>query len=520
MMFNSRRSIAALIDAQATVAPERIAVETSSDRLNYRAFVARAEQVARVLRRHNARPGSRIAVAMSRGVELVTALLAIVKTGAAYIPLAPTLPRASLQAFVDEIRPDIVLTDTRSDGLIAHPCAREWSTLAAAASMESADPQPDDCSPERLFAILYTSGTTRHPRGVMIPERAVRNQLGGMIVKYDFDSDCRVLVHRSPALVGALFDYFGALTVGATCVLATDREASSPASLLALLRTRDISYFAAAPSLLRTMTRYAVGEPRPCDSVRLTITGGEFLAPSVAAAFRRVFPAATLVNTYGATEALYIAQAECDDSADPRRVGSAAANVRIDVVDADLQTLPPDVVGEVCVGGDSLSLGYFGDPRRTAAQFVPDAQSPSPGARVYRTGDLGFLSPDGTLTLLGRRDHQVKIRGFRVELDEIERALHRLPDVTAAAVVTRVNAAEDERLVAFVVAAHPEVTERDIRGKLQEQLPAPMIPTRIVCVATLPSLASGKIDRRAVGAGLDSGGPVKSPSLATERHLA
>jgi amino acid adenylation domain-containing protein len=447
-----------LFAAQAARSPEAVAVRFEGGELTYAELEARAGGAVAVPR------DTLVGVRMERGPDLVAALLGILRAGAVYVPLDPSDPRPEPIAEVD-----LVLTELgRGEG--------------------AAPPRP--VAGDAAAYVVYTSGSTGVPKGVVATHVGLANQLRWLAEEFPLGPADRVLQKASIGFDASIAELLTPLVTGARLVVARPGGAQDPDYLVDLIRREGITFLDLPPSLLRVLLAH-LGFAR-CTSLRWVLSGGEVLPLKLREELRRVLPAATLYNTYGPTETtVQCTVHDCSRGGGYRSVpiGRPIANTHVHVLDERLRPVPVGVVGELYVGGAGVARGYLNRPRLTAERFVPD---PSGGGRLYRTGDLVRFGFDGELELFGRTDDQVKLRGYRIELGEIEAVLRRHPGVEQAVAVLR-----EERLVAYVVgAAAPE----ELRAYLRGHLPEHMVPAVIAPLDALPLTPSGKVDRRALPA--------------------
>ncbi|HEX7240168.1 MAG TPA: amino acid adenylation domain-containing protein, partial [Longimicrobiaceae bacterium] len=487
--------------AQAARTPEAVALDCGGERLSYAGLERRSARLARALLRRGVGPEARVGVLLERSTALVVAQLAVLRAGAAYLPIDPAVPEERVAFMLADAGAPLVLAQAETAGRLGSFAGEVLRVdLLPEVTEEGDDPPaadlPNTLSPETLAYVIYTSGSAGTPKGVEVTHAGLLN-----LVHWHREAFGVTEADRATQLAGLGFDasaweLWPYLACGAAVHLVPEEETrTSPAALQALFLERGITVaFAPTPmaeALLALEWPAATG-------LRVLLTGGDAL---------RVRPRAdlpfTLVNNYGPTENTVVA------TSGPVRAGEAGApsigrvtgNVRAYVLDGHLGPVAAGMPGELCVGGAQVARGYLGRPELTAAQFVPDPFRKEAGARMYRTGDRVRWLAGGELEFLGRMDQQVKIRGFRVEPGEVEAVLSGLPQVREAVVMVREDEPGQKRLVGYVVPREgAELSTAELRARLGERLPEYMVPGAFVTLERLPLNASGKVDRRALPA--------------------
>ncbi|TMR17377.1 amino acid adenylation domain-containing protein [Nonomuraea turkmeniaca] len=466
-------TLPALFSAQAARTPDAPALILDDSRLTYRELDTRVEALARRLAGAGAGPDRIVAVDLPRSIDLIVALLAVHRSGAAYLPLDPDLPAARREAMLAAARPLLVLG---ADGLPQGP---------------GADPVPPGQG--NAAYVIYTSGSTGRPKGVVVPHEGIVNRLLWMQDRYRLSGDDRVLQKTPAGFDVSVWEFFWPLITGAALVVARPDGHKDPAYLARAITEHGVTTAHFVPSMLEAF----LAEPAAtgCRSLRRVLCSGEALPAHVARRFRERL-GAELHNLYGPTEASVDVTSWEVGSAEGSGVpiGVPVWNTRAYVLDAALRPVPPEFAGELYLSGIQLARGYLDRPDLTAERFVADPFGP-PGSRMYRTGDLARWTADGVLEYLGRTDDQVKVRGIRVELGEIEAVL--ASHVERVAVVLRKDQPGTAHLVAYVV------TDRDVaelRTVAEASLPAGMVPAAFVRLPELPLSVNGKLDRRALPA--------------------
>ncbi|MFB7680819.1 amino acid adenylation domain-containing protein, partial [Streptomyces rochei] len=486
-----------LLAARAARTPEHEAVVYEGTSLTYAELDARAERLARALTARGAGPERFVAVAVPRSTELVVALLAVLRSGAAYVPVDPGYPADRIAHILRDAGAMLVLTTRDAEERLPQDGTPRLLLDDPAAVPETAATAP---GPDHPAYVIYTSGSTGRPKGVVVSHRAIVNRLAWMQDTYGLEPSDRVLQKTPSGFDVSVWEFFWPLVQGATLVVARPEGHLDPAYLADTVRRAGVTTLHFVPSMLDVFLR----EPSAASlsGLRRVFCSGEALSAELRARFRSVSDV-PLHNLYGPTEAAVdVTYWPCaEDTGDgPVPIGRPVWNTRMYVLDAALRPVPAGVPGELYIAGVQLARGYLGRPGLSAERFTADPHG-VPGSRMYRTGDLARWNHDGSLDYLGRADHQVKLRGFRIELGEIEAALVRQPEVDQAAVVLREDRPGDQRLVAYTVPAPgSEADAAPLTARLRELLPGYMVPAAFVTLPRLPVTPNGKLDRRALPA--------------------
>jgi len=469
--------------------PQATALVFADAALDHGALEARSFALAAQLRALGVGPRSVVAVALPRSLELVVALVAVLRAGAAYLPLDLAHPDERLARILASARPACVLAeaDVRARlGEVPVLAPTQWTALSFAAPW--VQPSPDDAA-----YVIYTSGSTGEPKGVVIEHRAIVNRLRWMREHYGFTADDRVLQKTPATFDVSVWEFFLPLLCGATLVLAGPEAHRDPTELARLIRSHDITTAHFVPSMLDAFLAAPASKGLP---LRRVFTSGEALDAALRDRFHGQLQA-ELHNLYGPTEAAVDVSwwpASAEDRSRPVPIGFPVWNTRLYVLDARMQPLPVGVPGDLYLGGVQLARGYLGRDDLTAERFLADPFLP--GERIYRTGDVARWRADGAVDYLGRSDHQVKLRGLRIELGEIEAALRELPGMDRVEVLLRHDAPGDARLVAYVPSSCADAAV--LRSHLATRVPDYMLPSAFVGVDHWPVTANGKLDRTAL----------------------
>ncbi|ROO89636.1 non-ribosomal peptide synthase protein (TIGR01720 family)/amino acid adenylation domain-containing protein [Actinocorallia herbida] len=498
------RTLASYVAEQAGLRPDAVAVETDDARLTYAELESAADRLARRLLDRGAGPGELVALALPRSAELITAIVAAGKTGAAYVPLDPAYPAERLRYMLDDCRPLLALA--LPEDVPALP-AREWLSPGDVPSSPT-EPVSYAARPDETAYVIYTSGSTGHPKGVLVTHRGLASLADHQRALNDVSPGDRVLSGSSPSFDASILELLLAFASGASLVL-TPRGVNVGGELRDRLAGVTHAFF--IPSVLASVPE------GPLPELRAISVGGEACPPEL---IGRWAPGRVMLNAYGPTETTIVTAMGPLPDGEGAPIGRPVRGARHYVLDGSLRPSHVGVPGELYVGGAGVARGYLGRPGLTAERFVADPFAP--GARMYRTGDLAVRRPDGVLDYLGRADAQVKVRGFRIELGEIETVLRRHPAVARGHVVVREDGGV-RRLVAYVVpteSGDPGSASAALRGFLAAELPEHMVPAAFVMLAALPLTPSGKLDVRALPAPVFAAAASRAPRTAREEILA
>lgn len=480
--------------------------------LSYRALDTRANAIAAELQRAGVQYQDLVGVSMARGPDQIAAVLGVLRAGAAFVPLSPDLPPARLETLVRKAGIKVLVTGA---ACVAAK-APDWvATVRVDGALAESEPVTASCSPNDLAYVIFTSGTTGSPKGVMISHQSAVNTVCDMIGRFGLDRHDVLLGISDLAFDLSIFDIFGALAVGGTLVTtASDVRKKDPAHFHDLIDRRQVTVWNSVPAIMGVYCDYLGAHGHKAPSLRTVFMSGDWIPTDLPERIFKLAPNANVYSGGGATEASIWSVIHPITSVDPAWTsipyGSPLTNQTARVANCIGQEAPDWVVGELHIGGAGVAMGYLGDPALTADRFVPDPKGG--GARLYRTGDYALHRDDGGLTLLGRTDSQVKINGFRVDLSEIEARLLDSPDVNRACVLSESSDGRQIRLRAFVVCDDHNAGDRISEG-LQSSLPEYMIPARIEIIDAMPLTRNGKIDRPQLLATTQADAAPSSPTL-------
>lgn len=499
-----------LVTRRAARTPDASAVEGGAQTLTYRELDSEASRIAQQLSALEVPAGAFVGLCVDRTPALVAAMLAVLKAGAAYVPLDPAYPDERIATIVADATLAAVVTTAALAPRLGHfhGAIVVLDRLRDEPAPANGEPPRSRVGAEDAAYAVYTSGSTGRPKGIVVSHRALTNHTLALIERYAITAADRRLQFVSLGSDVLIAEVFPALVAGGTVVLRPDEGLLSVAAFLQFLDERRIT-LAGIPSAywhewVAAMDR---AEHRFPAALRIVVSGMDAARPDLLAEWRRHAPAGVRwFNAYGPSETTCTATIYEADAAAPAPtasvpIGRPLANVRVHVLDALMRPVPAGVPGELYIGGRGVANGYLGQAQLTAARFVADPFASDAGDRLYRTGDAGRYLEDGNVEYLGRADEQVKIRGYRVEPREVEVALLRLPDVRDAAVVARTEATESARLIAYVVAASSALPPASqLRAQLRASLPDYMLPNEFVAVARIARTPEGKLDRQALPA--------------------
>ncbi|GGS45380.1 non-ribosomal peptide synthetase [Streptomyces griseoviridis] len=510
------RTLTALFEEQAAAGPERTAVTCGDDHLTYAALNAEANRLARLLTGHGAGPGRVVALALDRGPRLLPALLAVLKTGAAYLPLDPGHPAERLRLVVEDAAPVVLVTERAHAHLAGDALPAVLldtpETAAALARHRAGDLTDADrhgpTGPDDIAYIIHTSGSTGRPKGVPVPHANAVRLFSAAAAHFTFGADDVWTLFHSYAFDFSVWEIWGALLHGGRVVVVPYAVSRSPRAFLDLLHREGVTVLNQTPSAFEQLIDADLERGGDTGALRYVVFGGEALRPARLRpwADRHGLDRPALVNMYGITETTVhvthhrLTRADLDD---PRRgsvIGTPLDDLRVHLLDDRGRPVPPGATGELYVSGAGVAAGYLNRAGLTAERFLDDPFGP-PGTRMYRSGDLARRRPDGTLDYVGRADAQVQLRGFRIEPGEIEAVLAAHPGVARAAVLVRRAAHGAAQLVAYTVPAggtRPDPAA--LRAHAAARLPEYMVPAVCVPVDALPLTANGKLDADALPA--------------------
>ncbi|MEU5371273.1 amino acid adenylation domain-containing protein [Streptomyces sp. NPDC005951] len=514
--------------------PERVAVSCEGDALTYAELSSRAQSLARLLADRDIGPGSIVALALPRSLDLVAGLLAVSLAGAAYLPMDPDYPADRLAYMLDDARPAALITDAATAGRLPAHDLPLVTVDEAAAFPDGPITQADrtrPLTPQDPAYVIYTSGSTGRPKGVVVTQHNVTRLLTATEHWFSFGPEDVWTLFHSYAFDFSVWELWGALLYGGRVVVVPHVTSRDPQAFLRLLADERVTVLNQTPSAFYQLAAADREAPGHELALRYVVFGGEALELGRLADWytRHRENAPTLVNMYGITETtVHVSYLALDRataaSAISSTIGVNIPDLRVYVLDDRLQPVPPGVTGEMYVAGEGVALGYLGRPDLTSGRFVADPFAQlfgESGQRMYRSGDLARRRVDGTLEYFGRGDQQVKIRGFRIELGEIEAVLAAHPEVADVAVVVREDQPGDKRLVGYAVPAPgTDPAPAALREHAAATLPVHMVPSAVVVLDRLPLTGNGKLDRQALPApGVSVNAAGRAPRTVREEQI-
>ncbi|MCY7894549.1 amino acid adenylation domain-containing protein [Bacillus vallismortis] len=492
-------SLRDMFERQAILTPERIALICDGVQVNYQELNEKANRLAHLLIEKGLGPEQYVALALPRSPEMVASMLAVLKTGAAYLPLDPEFPADRISYMLKDAKPSCILTTEEiaarlPDDLSVPQLVLDQTVTQEIVKRYSPGNPNVSVSLAHPAYIIYTSGSTGRPKGVVVTLKSLSNFLLSMQEAFSLGEEDRLLAVTTVAFDISALELFLPLISGAQIVIAKKETIREPQTLAQMIEYFDINIMQATPTLWHALV---ANEPETLRGLRVLV-GGEALPSGLLQALHEL--QCPVTNLYGPTETtIWSAAAFLEKGVKGvPPIGKPIWNTQVYVLDHGLQPVPPGVVGELYIAGTGLARGYFRRPDLTAERFIADPYGP-PGTRMYRTGDQARWRADGSLDYIGRADHQIKIRGFRIELGEIDAVIAKHPDIEQASVVVREDQPGDKRLVAYMVAA-AAIDTAELRRYVGASLPDYMVPAAFVEMDELPLTPNGKLNRKALPA--------------------
>jgi len=498
--FDASRTLVHRLEEDAAAHPERAAVECEGRVVSIAELNARANRLARhLLATASLQQDDLVAILAPRSERMMEAILAIWKCGAAYVPIDPAYPAERIRTILTDSRTKVLLTTTEL-------LSGDFHSIAPIVNLD--DRVEGDSSdlllsvlPGSLAYVIYTSGSTGTPKGAMVEHAGMLNHMLAKVNDFSLDSTSVVAQNASHCFDISVWQLFAAPLAGGCTVIAGNELVHDVPRFLSCIESTRVNILEVVPSYLALLLEQVSSQPGLLNHLRYLLVTGEIVSPLLVEAWFRLFPDTPLVNAYGPTEASddithhFMTQAHGYASVP---LGRPIQNLRLYVVDEQMNLCPAGVNGEICVSGIGVGRGYLGNEAQTKSVFLDDPFHEQLGVRMYRTGDIGCMLPDGVLTLAGRRDHQVKIRGYRIELGEIETALRKLPQIREAVVTAHQGTDGQALLCAYVVFRDTPWADAKISAALGLRLPEYMVPAVYIVLEQLPLTRNGKVDRSAL----------------------
>ncbi len=491
-----------LFAAQVQARGNELAIISSERNLTYQELCDRSNQVGHRLRQLGATPNQLVAVVMEKGWEQIVAVMGILASGAAYVPIDPGLPQERFSYLLENSQSDIVLTQSWLDEKLTwregiHRLCIDSEDLVA----ESKEPLQPVQKPDDLAYVIYTSGSTGLPKGVMITHRNVVNVVIHTNKRFNVSFQDSILALTALNHDLSVYDIFGLLSAGGTIVMPDASAVKDPSHWAELIARERVTLWNSVPAMMEMLVDYAEAHSVALpSSLRLAILGGDWLPVSLPNRLKTLVPGVQILSIGGPTETTIWNIGYLIEEVDPNwksiPYGQPMANAKYYILNEALEDCPVWVPGEMYCTGVQLAKGYWRDEQKTNANFITH---PRTGERLYRTGDLGRYRPDGNIEFVGRVDFQIKIRGYRIEAGEIEAALNQHPTVRSAVITAVGEQRNKERLVAYIVPDEKVTpTIEELSEFLKKKLPDYMVPSAFVFLDALPLSANGKVDRRAL----------------------
>lgn len=496
-----------LFEAQVRQRPQSIAVVFESQQLTYNELNRRSNQIAHYLISQGVKPDDLVGIFLDRSLEMLVAILGVLKSGAAYVPMEPILPPERLAFMFEDAKVSMLLTHQQ---LLKHLPSYTGEVIFIEKRetfiQENQENPVTSVTPKNLAYVIYTSGSTGRPKGVLVQHEGVDNMVQAQVKSFNVRPESRILQFYSFVFDASIFETFMALLTGATLIIETRDTLMQGTALANLLREKRITSIQFPPSVLASIPNENL------SNLEIVMVGGEVYSSEL---IERWAKDHRLFNVYGPTEAtVWTTVYERTDDRVKLPIGQAISNTEVYILDANLQPVSKGEPGEICIGGVGVARGYLNRPELTSEKFIQNPFSSNPEARLYKTGDLGRHLLDGNIEFLGRIDHQVKIRGFRVELGEIEWVLQSYENVKEAAVIVREDETGEQLLVAYLVPQDETIQLQEIHSFLNQKLPAYMIPSTVIILDKMPRTPNDKVDRNALPI------PDKTRSKVTKEFIA
>jgi amino acid adenylation domain-containing protein len=498
------KGVVDFFEHQVVRTPESIALTFGNSSVNYKELNERSNKLARYLIQTGIEPECVVALLLHRSVDMVIAILAILKSGAAYLPIDPKSPKERLDLILVDAKPALVITSQDNHHRLPNETSSllidSVSLLTHIGRFSVANPSSTNsrrCVPLNAAYVLYTSGSTGVPKAVIGLHQGLANRLAWFHDRFSCAATLPVLARTSPGFIDASTEVLGPLIHGQRVVLAPPESGGDPLAIATLIARHDIGMITVTPSLLIQLLTPELA--RLLTACKLWISSGELLPETTVRRFKDTLTGARLINLYGCSEASGDSLwNDCDHN--NHSMGAAIWGTGVHVLNDVLQPAARGVIGDLYISGVGLARGYMNNAGITAERFLPDPFA-GDGSRMYRTGDLAMIRPDDLLEFVGRSDHQIKVRGIRLELGEVEAVLRRYLPIADAVATSRVDRYGETQLLAYVTLARgTRILGQDLRRMLNQYVPSHIIPAVIVVIESIPYTMSGKVDKRSLPA--------------------
>lgn len=489
-----------LFETNARQTPDAVAVLSGDECLTYRQLNQQANRLARYMIAQGVRVGDLIPVSIPRRSDMIVALMAVLKTGAAYVPMDPVFPAQRKNLLIERVKAPLVLTHSQ----VSDELSTQFAALVTVDQINLSCYQDDDLGLEidatTLAYIIFTSGSTGEPKGVMLQHKPVVNLINWVNTRYQVNAADRVLFITSMSFDLSVYDIFGLLAAGGSIYMATEADSKDPLKLVELIQTKQITFWDSAPAALMQLVGFL--PEQGSASLRLAFLSGDWIPLSLPPSMQHCYPNVQVVGLGGATEAAIwsnffdIQTVEAHWRSIP--YGLPIQNARYYVLNENLDSVPDGVTGDLYIGGQCLSYGYYNQPMLTAERYLPDPHASQPGGVLYNTGDRARRMDDGQLEFMGRVDHQVKLRGYRIELGEIEAAINSQSSVKESIVMIRHDNAHQSLVAYCFMHDGQQLDVSALAAVLRRTLPDYMVPAYFMPIDCWPVTANGKLDRAAL----------------------
>lgn len=521
--YPAEKTLHGLFEEQAARTPEKTALRFMNSTMTYMQLNEKANQLARLLREYGAGPDRLVAIVAGRSTDMIAGILAVLKSGGAYVPIEPDYPEERIKFTLEDCGAAILLTQKHLAGKTDFQGKVIFIDDSSLYCGDASNPENAN-NPHDLAYVIYTSGTTGKPKGAMIEHRNVVRLLFNDSMQFEFSGNDIWTMFHSFCFDFSVWEICGALLYGGTLVIVPKSITRSPGEFLDLLEEEKVTVLNQTPSAFYSLVSGEAPEEKRSLKIRYVIFGGEALKPLMLKPWKEIYPETRFINMYGITETtVHVTYKELtmeDMEANLSNIGKPLPTLAAYVLDDNLKLQPQGIAGELCVAGEGVGRGYLNRPRLTSERFVENPYRP--GERLYKSGDLARLLPNGEMEYLGRKDQQVKIRGHRIEPGEIENVLLQTGAVKEALVVPNDESGGNGYLAAYLV-AKDSLDIPGIREQLRKKLPDYMIPAFFIQLDNIPVTSNGKADRRSLpkpAGNLISGVEYIAPRDETEQMLA